>query len=150
MRTQEKLAVGAIAAAGAMWGMRAWLRCASAGIELRDRVVVITGSDSGFGLIQARQVAEQGAIVVLAARNGEALEAAADAVALAAQAIWPPFPPMFPSRRRPSACLNPTVARFGRIDVVINTAGLMLVGPEPTMTIDDFRYLMDVNFGGRG
>ncbi len=41
-----------------------------------------------------------------------------------------------------------TVERFGRIDVLINTAGLMLVGAEPTLTLDDMRALMDVNFWG--
>ena len=41
-----------------------------------------------------------------------------------------------------------TVERFGRIDVLINTAGLMLVGAEPTLTLDDLRSLMDVNFWG--
>ena len=58
MRTRDKLALGAIATAGTMWGARAWLR-SRRWIELCDRVVVITGSDSGFGLVQARQVAEQ-------------------------------------------------------------------------------------------
>jgi hypothetical protein len=58
MRTRDKLALGTIAAAGAMWGARAWLR-SGRWIELRERVVVLTGSDSGLGLVQPRQIAEQ-------------------------------------------------------------------------------------------
>ena len=69
MRTRDKLALGTIAAAGTMWAAREWLR-SRRWIELRDRVVVITGSDSGFGLIQASG-GGQGAIVVLAARDTE-------------------------------------------------------------------------------
>jgi NAD(P)-dependent dehydrogenase (short-subunit alcohol dehydrogenase family) len=44
--------------------------------------------------------------------------------------------------------IDQTVDRFGRIEVLINAAGLMLVGAEPTLTLDDFRTLMDVNFWG--
>lgn len=147
MQTRDKVALGAIAAAGAMWGARAWLR-SRRWIELRDRVVVITGSDSGFGLIQARQVAAQGAIVVLAARDAEALDAAAEAVRRdgAREAVAIPTDVTRPDEA--GRLIDATVERFGRIDVLINTAGQMLVGAEPTLTLDDLRALMDVNFWG--
>jgi NAD(P)-dependent dehydrogenase (short-subunit alcohol dehydrogenase family) len=147
VRTRDKLALGTIAAAGTMWGARAWLR-SRRWIELRDRVVVITGSDSGFGLIQARQVAAQGAMVVLAARDGERLEAAAEAVRREGARDVLAVPTDVSKPDEAGRLIDLTVGRFGRIDVLINTAGLMLVGAEPTLTLDDLRSLMDVNFWG--
>jgi len=147
MRTQDKLALGTMVAAGTMWGARAWLR-SRRWIELRDRVIVITGSDSGFGLIQARQVAAQGAIVVLAARDARKLDAAAEAVRRegASEVLAIPTDVSKPDEAR--WLIDTAVERFGRLDVLINTAGLMLVGAEPTVTLDDLRNLMDVNFWG--
>jgi NAD(P)-dependent dehydrogenase (short-subunit alcohol dehydrogenase family) len=115
---------------------------------LRDRVVVITGSDSGFGLVQARQVAEQGAIVVLAARDPDKLADAAESVRRdgARETLAVPTDVANPDQAR--RLIDLTVERFGRIDVLINTAGLMLVGAEPTLTIDDLQTLMNVNFWG--
>jgi NAD(P)-dependent dehydrogenase (short-subunit alcohol dehydrogenase family) len=147
MRTQNKIAIGAAAAAGALWGLRALLR-ARRWIELKDRVVVITGSDSGFGLIQARQAAEQGAMVVLAARDGEALQKAAETIERSGAREVIAVPTDVANEQDAERLIQITMARFGKIDVLINTAGLMLVGAEPTLTIDDFRTLMDVNFWG--
>ncbi len=145
MRTEKRLALGVGLVVGAMWSARQWLR-AKRWIELRDRVVVITGSDSGFGLVQARQAAQQGAILVLASRNVEKLESAAEAVRKegAREVIAAPTDVSDP--RQAQELIDLTVERFGRIDVLINTAGLMLVGAEPTITLDDMRTLMDVNF----
>ena len=112
------------------------------------RVVVITGSDSGSGLDPARQAAAQGAIVVLAARNAEALEEAAEAVRREGAREVLTIPTDVSKQAEAERLIDQTVERFGRIEVLINTAGLMLVGAEPTLTLDDFRTLMDVNFWG--
>ncbi len=101
MQTRDKLALGAIAAAGTMWGARAWLR-SRRWIELHDLVVVITGSDGGFGLIQARMVAQQGAIVVLAARDAEALKRRPRRCGGRVHARCSPSRRMSRNRRRPS------------------------------------------------
>ena len=133
MRTRDKLALGAIAAAGTMWGAKAWLR-SRRWIELRDRVVVITGAASGFGLIQARQAAAQGAIVVIAARNAETLEEAAESVRREGAREVIAIPTDVSKQEEAESLIDQTVERFGRIEVLINTAGLMLVGAEPTLT----------------
>lgn len=147
MRIRDKVALGAIATAGTMWGARAWLR-SRRWIELRDRVVVITGSDSGLGLVQARQAAAQGAIVVLAARDVEALNEAAESVRREGAREVLAIPTDVSKPEEAERLIDLTVERFGRIDVLINTSGLMLIGAEPTLTLDDFRTLMDVNFWG--
>lgn len=130
-----------------MWGAKAWLR-SRRWIELADRVVVITGSDSGFGLVQARQMAAHGANVVLAARNAEKLEEAAEAVRQdgAPEVLAIPTDVSHPDEAK--RLIDRTVEHFGRIDVLINIAGLMLVGAEPTLTLEDFHTLMNVNFWG--
>jgi NAD(P)-dependent dehydrogenase (short-subunit alcohol dehydrogenase family) len=147
MRTETKLALGAIAAAGTMWGARAWLR-SRRWVELRDRVVVITGSDSGFGLVQARQVAAQGAIVVLAARDAGKLEQAAEAVQRDGAQDVLAVPTDVAKPDQAERLIAQTVERFGRIDVLINTAGLMIVGAEPTLSLEDMHWMMNVNFWG--
>jgi NAD(P)-dependent dehydrogenase (short-subunit alcohol dehydrogenase family) len=147
MQTREKFILGMMAAAGTMWGARTWLR-SRRWIELRDRVIVITGSDSGFGLVQARQVAEQGAIVVLAARDARKLEAAAGAVRRDGAREVLACPTDVTNPEEAQWLIDSTIDRFGRIDVLINTAGQMLVGAEPTLTLDDLRTMMQVNFWG--
>jgi NAD(P)-dependent dehydrogenase (short-subunit alcohol dehydrogenase family) len=147
MRTGSKLALGAIAAAGTMWGARAWLR-SRRWIELRERVVVITGSDSGFGLVQARQVAAQGAIVVLAARDPGKLEQAAEAVSRDGAHDVLAIPTDVAEPEQAERLIAQTMERFGRIDVLINTAGLMIVGAEPTLSLEDIHWMMNVNFWG--
>src|SRR4051794_2442279 len=78
MKTGEKIALGLLAGAGALWGTRAWLRSRRR-IELADRVVVITGASSGLGYLIAQHAAGQGARLVLAARDeGDLREAEAD------------------------------------------------------------------------
>ena len=66
------LALGLLAGAGALWGTRAFLR-SRRWFDFRDRVVVVTGADSGLGLILCEHLADHGAIVVMAARKGEVL-----------------------------------------------------------------------------
>lgn len=147
MRTRDKLALGTAAMVGAMWAARGWLR-SKRWVELDGRVVVITGSDSGFGLVQARQAAEQGAILVLASRDPEKLERAAQTVlAEGARAVLA-IPCDVSKPEEAENLIDTTIERFGRIDILINAAGLMLVGAEPTLTLDDLHKLMDVNFWG--
>jgi NAD(P)-dependent dehydrogenase (short-subunit alcohol dehydrogenase family) len=147
MRARDKLVLGSIAVGGTMWAARQALRYRR-WVELRDRVVVITGSDSGFGLVQARQVAEQRAIVVLAARNPRKLEAAEEAVRREGAREVLAVPTDVSKEADARQLIDVTVERFGRVDVLINTAGIILVGPEPALDTEDFRTLLGVNFWG--
>ncbi|WP_161602421.1 SDR family NAD(P)-dependent oxidoreductase [Tautonia marina] len=147
MKTRTKLALGLMAGAGLSFAARSWLR-RQRHIELRGRVVVITGASSGLGLILARKAARRGAIVVLVARNAEAIEQAARELiaegALATLAI----PTDIADRTAVEAMMDRVIQQFGRIDVLINNAALMMVGPLEAMTLDDLRHLHEVNFWG--
>lgn len=147
MKTRNKLALGLLAGAGALWGTRYALRQLR-WMELRDRVVVVTGADSGLGLLLCRQLATHGSILVMAARSGDELERAANEVRQAGAREVLAVPTDVTDETQARNLIDTAVKRFGRIDVLINNAGLMLVGPEPTLTTEDFRSLMDTNFWG--
>lgn len=147
MKGSYKLAMGLLAGAGALWGTRAYLR-SRRWMDLRGRVAVVTGADSGFGLILAQQLAEQGAVVVVAARKADELQQAAEKVrSRGAQEVLA-VPTDVSVEAEANHLIEETVRRFGRIDVLINNAGLMLVGAVPTITLDDYRNLMATNFWG--
>ena len=147
MRTRDKLALAALAGAGAVWGTKAFLRH-HRWMDLKDRVVVVTGADGGFGLILCRHLAEHGAIVVMAARKAEALDEAAVEVRRAGAADVLTVPTDVTDEAQARALIDAAIGRYGRVDVLVNNAGLMLVGAEPTVTLDDFRKLMETNFWG--
>lgn len=147
MRNRDKILLGAAAGAGVLWGTRAWLRSRRR-IELKDRVVIITGASSGHGLLLARRAAECGARLVLAARHLDALQVAEsevlglgapDALAVAVDVT---------DADAVQDLADRAMDRFGRIDVLINNAGMISVGPLQTMTLDDFRAALDTNFWG--
>jgi len=109
--------------------------------------VLITGGSRGFGLLVARQLAEQGARLTIAARDTAELERARDElvsrggdVAIHACDI----------RRREDAerIVQQVVERTGALDVLINNAGIIQVGPIEHMTVADFEEAMAVHFWG--
>ena len=147
MDTSSKIALGLAVGAGALWGTRAWLRSRRR-IELADRVVVITGASSGLGLMMARRAAEQRARLVLAARDRAALEQAADELhrAGAPDVLVVPTDISVPEQCR--QLVARTLERFGRVDVLINNAATIIVGPLAAMTQEDFRNQMATNYEG--
>ncbi len=98
--------------------------------------------------VDSRSGQRSGAIVVLAARDVEKLEAAAEAVRREGASEAIACPTDVSKLDDAQRLIDLTVERFGRIDVLINTAGQMLVGAEPTLSLEDLRAMMDVNFWG--
>jgi NAD(P)-dependent dehydrogenase (short-subunit alcohol dehydrogenase family) len=135
-------AVGLLVAA--RLAARAWQ---ASRYPLAGRVVLITGGSRGLGLLLAREYARQGARLVLAARDSAALERAAVELSAAGAEVMT-VPCDVADRGRVDAMVAATVASFGRIDVVVNAAGEIEVGPMEAMTGRDFRQAMDTNFWG--
>jgi NADP-dependent 3-hydroxy acid dehydrogenase YdfG len=115
--------------------------------NIEGKVVVITGASSGLGEATARLLAAQGAAVVLGARRVERIQAVADeltnsggkALAVATDVTDPD---------QVKALVDAAVQTYGRIDVMINNAGLMPHSPLERLKIDDWNQMIDVNIKG--
>lgn len=111
--------------------------------DLTDRVVIVTGASSGLGEHFARLLHAQGARVVLAARRVERLDQLA-AELDGATAVACDVTSDDDCRRLVDTALD----RHGRIDVLVNNAGLSKVAPVADETLEAFRSVVEVNLFG--
>jgi NAD(P)-dependent dehydrogenase (short-subunit alcohol dehydrogenase family) len=147
MRVPDKLLLGLLGGGAALWAARSYLRSRRK-IELADRVVVITGASTGLGLLTARYAAEHGARLVIAARDESDLDAAAADLRQSGAADVLAVPTDVSKRDEAERLIARAVERFGRIDVLVNNAGIMLVAPVEDMTVEDFERVMATNYWG--
>lgn len=144
-RTQQTaLAAGALTVGAALL-TRA--RRAARTISFRDKSVLITGGSRGLGLLVARELAAEGARITLAARDEAELGRARDE--LTARGVDVHIVPCdVGAREHASRLVDEVVSRMGRLDVLINNAGIIQVGPLEHMTPGDFDEAMSVHFWG--
>ena len=115
--------------------------------NIEGKVVVITGASSGMGKAAARHLAAQGASVVLGARRIERLQSLADELnnqggkALAVETDVTDL-------NQVQRLVDEAVQTYGRVDVIINNAGLMPHSPLGRLKIDDWNRMIDVNIKG--
>jgi NADP-dependent 3-hydroxy acid dehydrogenase YdfG len=117
----------------------------SGGIE--SKVAVITGASSGLGEATARHLAERGASVVLGARRGDRIDALAKeltAKRYKARAIATDVT----DQNQVKNLVDMAVREFGRIDVMLNNAGLMPLAPLERLKVDEWDRMIDVNIKG--
>lgn len=113
--------------------------------ELRGRVVLLLGGSRGLGLSLARELAAAGCRLVIAARNERELaDARYELEARGAEVLIHRYDAGNPSDI--DAAVAAARARFGAIDILVNMAGLIQVGPAESMTPDNFRDALAVNF----
>ena len=107
-------------------------------MELRNNVVLITGASGGIGAACARELERRGAKLCLVARNAEALsKVGGDAVLRISGDIT-----REEIRQR---AVEETLSRFGRLDVLVNNAGVGLYRPTAEVDIDAVRQLFELN-----
>ncbi|MGE5602514.1 MAG: SDR family oxidoreductase [Nitrososphaerales archaeon] len=117
------------------------------GNNIEGKVVVITGASSGLGQATARALAAEGATVVLGARRVDRIDALADELARSggkALAIQTDVTQYDQVKR----LVDAAVQTYGRIDVMINNAGLMPQSPIDRLKIEDWDRMIDVNIKG--
>src|SRR5690606_31761650 len=111
------------------------------------KVIVITGASSGMGEAAARYLAEKGAKVVMAARRIDRIEATAselqkqnkEAIAVATDVT---------KLDDVNNLIETAVNKFGRVDVLINNAGLMPLSRLEQGNVDEWNQMIDVNLRG--
>ncbi len=146
MKLRDQILIGLVGGAGLALAGRALLRSRRR-IELSGRVVIVTGGSTGLGLLVARQAAERGARVVIAARGEVDLRAAeAELRKLGADVLAVPTDVSDEGQVR--TLIARTIEKYGRVDVLVNNAGTIQVGPAEAMTVDDFKTAMATNFWG--
>lgn len=115
--------------------------------NIEGKVVVITGASSGLGEATARLLSAQGATVVLGARRIDRLQSLADELngsggkALAITTDVTDYDQV-------KKLVDAAVETYGRVDVIINNAGLMPSSPLERLKIDDWNRMIDVNIKG--
>jgi short-subunit dehydrogenase len=158
-RAPGLLARGAVIGGAAMVGAAALGTAAAVAVlagrrkthsnRMRGKTVLITGSSRGLGLAMAEEFVRLGARIVLNARDAEELERArhillertaastADVITVTADLC---------KQEEAEYLVHRAMETWGRIDVLVNNAGIITVGPVENQTVEDFRAVMDANF----
>ena len=115
--------------------------------ELQDKVVIITGASSGLGEATARRLAKSGAKLMLAARREDRLqELVAEIQQDGGTAKYQVTD--VSDRSQVEALAQGTQQAYGRIDVLVNNAGIMPLSPLAEIKVDEWEKMVDVNIKG--
>ena len=116
--------------------------------DMTGRTAIVTGGSKGLGKAMAAGLASAGSDVLLISRNQEEADAAADeitadhgvrAIGLKAEVTC---------EHDVNAVLEKCISEFGKVDVLINNAGINIRGPIDELSFEDFQQVMDVNVNG--
>ena len=115
--------------------------------DLKNKTVLITGGSRGLGLVMAREFAREGARLVLCARDEEELQRArSDIDDYSAEVMT--IPCDITNKQSVDEMVAAVNSRFGGVDVLVNNAGVIQVGPIEVMTTEDFEIAMQAHFWG--
>jgi NAD(P)-dependent dehydrogenase (short-subunit alcohol dehydrogenase family) len=139
------LLLGAAAVAGGLALLR--LAMSTTGYSFRDKVVVITGGARGLGLVLARKLAGEGAKLVLCSRNSDQLGRAKRELQHSGAEVMI-FRCDVTDQAQVESMIRQTLDVWGAVDVLMNDAGVIQVGPMETMQLEDYQEAMNVHFWG--
>ena len=117
-------------------------------MRLKDKVAIVTGGSSGIGLAAARRLGAEGARIVIASQNKERIEAAAERVRKEDGVEVLGLECDVSSEAQVGAVVDATFERFGRLDIVVNNAGMMLFKKLEEFTDADWQRVLGVDFMG--
>ncbi|MFL6499314.1 MAG: SDR family NAD(P)-dependent oxidoreductase [Candidatus Udaeobacter sp.] len=141
MNSRVWLGAGALLVGG-------WLTArvvATARYQLRDKVALISGGSRGLGLVLARHICDEGGKVALLARDPEELARAKDDLTARGGKVLTVECDLL-DRDQIQAAVRKVIDHFDRIDILINNAGIIEVGPLDHMSREDYERAMRVHF----
>ena len=118
-----------------------------AGARLDGSVALVTGASSGIGEATALALAELGASVALAARRADRLDALSETIHSRGGATLTLTTDVTREEQAREA-VERTVAELGRLDVLVNNAGVMLLGPAVDAPLEEWQRMIEVNLLG--
>jgi NAD(P)-dependent dehydrogenase (short-subunit alcohol dehydrogenase family) len=113
--------------------------------DFAGKVVLITGGSRGLGLVMAREFAREGARLAICARDAAELARARDELQLNGAEVFDVICDLR-DQSQVDRMIDDVLTRFGRIDVLINNAGVIQVGPLEAQTQEDFENAMAIHF----
>lgn len=116
--------------------------------NISEKVIVITGASSGLGETTARHLASKGAHVVLGARREERLQNISKEINVQGNGKAVYVKTDVTKKEDVQALVNKAVSEFGKIDVMINNAGLMSIAPISETKVDEWDRMIDINVKG--
>jgi short-subunit dehydrogenase len=109
-------------------------------MDLKDKIVIITGASQGIGLAAARHLSDKGAKVVLAARSSDIINELEKELPNSLAIVTDMLKPSDIKKM-----IKQTLKKYGRIDILINNAGQGAYGPVETININHYKQIMDLN-----
>lgn len=116
--------------------------------DLHDKVAIVTGGSKGLGLAMAAGLASAGANLMIVNRNANDGQQAADALSRDYGISAVAFAADITNPEQTEAMAEATVETFGKIDILINSAGINIRGPIDELTPDQFDSVMNINVKG--
>jgi short-subunit dehydrogenase len=113
--------------------------------DLKGKVILITGGSRGLGLVLARMLAARGARLAICGRTKETLEKAKKELEWFGPGVLA-LPVDVTDTQQVDQMIRDVVTHYGRIDVLINNAGTIQVGPEDALNLEDYEKAMRTNF----
>lgn len=141
--SKNSILLGA-AGLGVLTALTAWNK-ARRRFDLRGKVVLITGGSRGLGLVLAREFAAQGAKLAICARDRDELHFAKEDLEARGAEVFDALCDIR-DQSEIDQLVGDVCMRFGRIDVLVNNAGVIQVGPLDAQTERDFEDAMAIHF----
>jgi short-subunit dehydrogenase len=140
-------AAGTVAGVGAFLGFRALRRRFNPDFDFRNAVVAITGGSRGLGFALALEFAQRGARLAICARDEETLREAEHRLHAYGAEVFAVRCDIG-VREQAEKFIRGVEQRFGRIDVLVNNAGQIQVGPLESQRVEDFEAAMQTMYWG--
>ena len=115
--------------------------------DLHGQVAVVTGASRGLGFLIARELAREGCRLAICARDEAELERARQDLAGRGAEVLP-VPCDVSDRAQVERFISAVMERYGRVDLLVNNAGIIQAGPLEAMTLTDFEDAMGVMYWG--